>query len=295
MTAVRTPGDRFENLPDWPYSSHYIDDLQGFEGMRLAYVDEGPPDAHVFLCLHGEPTWSYLYRKMIPVFTKAGGRVIAPDWFGFGRSDKPVEDGTYTFDFHRRSLVAFVARLGLKSITLVCQDWGGLLGLTLPVTHPDLIKRLIVMNTALPTGADPGPGFIAWRDFVASKPDLDVGALMKRAAPGLTDAEVAAYDAPFPSEEFKAGVRTFPAIVPITPEMAGADVGRQAAEFWSTRWDGQSFMAVGDLDPVLGPAVMKRLRDAIRNCPEPLVLEQAGHFVQEHGDIVARAALQAFG
>ena len=151
--VLRTPDERFNELPDFPYTPNYLDDLKGYDGLRMHYVDEGPRDAaNIFLCLHGEPTWSYLYRKMIPVFTAAGHRVVAPDYFGFGRSDKPVQDDVYQFDFHRGSLMAFIEHLELSNIVLVCQDWGGLLGLTLPMDLPDRFSRLLVMNTALGTG-----------------------------------------------------------------------------------------------------------------------------------------------
>ncbi len=293
MDAYRTPDERFADLEDWPYEPRYLDDLQ--DGLRLHYVDEGPRDGHVFLCLHGEPTWSYLYRKMIPVFLEAGGRVVAPDWFGFGRSDKPTEDAVYTFDFHRATMMAFIERLGLEKVTLVCQDWGGVLGLTIPATHPELVERLIIMNTALAVGMDPGKGFKDWRDYVANNPDFDVRKLMSRSIPNANEATLDAYDAPFPVPESKAGVRRFPAIVPISPDMPGATLSQQAASFWSTQWSGPSFMAIGVQDPVLGPAVMKMLRRVIKGCPEPLMLEDAGHFVQESGEVVARAALESFG
>jgi len=292
--VLRTPDDRFRDLPDFPYQPRYIEDLAGFEGMRLALIDEGPVSAPVVLCLHGEPTWSYLYRKMIPIFLDAGYRVVAPDFFGFGRSDKPVADDWYTFDVHRRSLLALVDRLLLHKVTLVVQDWGGLLGLTLPVDRPDLVGRLLVMNTGLGVGADPGPGFIAWRDYVANNPDFNVGELMSRAVPELSEAEVAAYAAPFPGPEFQAGVRTFPQLVPITRDMAGVEVSRAAAQWWSQEWNGPTFMAIGENDPVLGVPVMNALRGVINGCPEPLVLPE-GHFVQESGDVVARAALEAWG
>ena len=162
IEALRTPEKRFAMLPGLPYSPSYIEDLPGYEGLRIAYLDEGPKDAEVtFLCLHGEPTWSYLYRKMLPVFTAAGHRVIAPDLFGFGRSDKPVNDATYTFDFHRNSLLRFVERLDLTNIALVCQDWGGILGLTLPVDMQPRFSRMLIMNTALPIGESVSPGFAA--------------------------------------------------------------------------------------------------------------------------------------
>ncbi len=292
--VLRTPDDRFRDLPNFPYQPRYIEDLVGFEGMRLALIDEGPVSAPVVLCLHGEPSWSYLYRKMIPVFLDAGYRVVAPDFFGFGRSDKPVADDWYTFDVHRRSLLALVDKLLLHKVTLVVQDWGGLLGLTLPVDRPELVGRLLVMNTGLGVGADPGPGFIAWRDYVANNPDFNVGELMSRAVPELSEAEVAAYAAPFPGPEFQAGVRTFPQLVPITREMAGVEVSRAAAQWWSQEWSGPTFMAIGENDPVLGVPVMNALRGVIKGCPEPLILAE-GHFVQESGDVVARAALEAWG
>ena len=291
------PDERFAALPDFPWSPHYVDDLDGTHGLRVAYVDEGPKDAaHTFLCLHGEPTWSFLYRKMIPVFLEAGGRVVAPDFLGFGRSDKPVNDADYTVDLHRTTILSLLERLDLQRITLVCQDWGGLVGLTLPLDQPERFARLIIMNTAFPIGRTPGPGFLAWRDYVRSRPDFDVGRLMKRSAPGLTGAELAAYDAPFPDVTFKGGVRTFPDLVPTSEDADSAvsELGRRAREWWSNTWSGPSFMAIGAQDPVLGPPVMQWMQKQIRNCPEPMVIEDAGHFVQEAGDRVARAALAAF-
>lgn len=293
--ALRTPDARFADLPDFPWAPHHVDDLPGFEGLRMAFLDEGPRDAHVVLCLHGEPSWSFLYRKMIPVFLEAGHRVVAPDLFGFGRSDKPTEDATYSFDFHRRSLTALIGRLRLSGVTLVCQDWGGLLGLTLPVDHPDLVARLLVMNTALGVGRDPGPGFLAWQDFVANNPDFEVGRLMRNSVNGITDAEVAAYQAPFPDRSYMAGARTFPLFVPTAPDHPGAALSRQALDFWRNRWDGPTFMAIGMQDPVLGPPVMHSLKRAIKGCPEPMEVAEGGHFVQEHGAPIARAALEAWG
>ena len=293
IDALRTPDDRFLDLPGFPYEPHYLEDAPRGTGLRMAYVDEGPRDAPVVLCLHGEPTWSYLYRKMIPVFLESGHRVLAPDLLGFGRSDKPVRDSDYSFDLHRESLLALVDALDLRDVTLVVQDWGGLLGLTLPVARPTLVGGLLVMNAGLGVGTSPGPGFLAWRDYMAATPDLDVAQLMQRAVQGLSADEAAAYAAPFPGPEFKAGVRTFPSPVPITPEAPGVEVSRAAAAWWSAEWSGPTFMAIGELDPVLGPPVMDRLRQVIRGCPEPLRLQE-GHFVQESGDVVARAALAAW-
>jgi haloalkane dehalogenase len=291
IDAKRTPDDRFANLPDYPFSPHY---LVHKNGLRMHYVDEGLPEGPVFLCLHGQPSWSYLYRKMIPVFAKAG-RVIAPDLFGFGRSDKPVEDAVYTFDFHRNALIELIETLDLNDITLVCQDWGGILGLTIPLIMPKRFLRLIVMNTAIATGTVPlGPGFEAWKAFNRSQPDLDVSALMQRATPILSAAEAAAYGAPYPDVTYKGGVRRFPELVPYAPDVPGAAISRDAAKFWSQDWTGQSFMAVGAQDIVLTPQAMEGLRSLIRGCPEPMIVEDAGHFVQEWGGPIAEAALAAF-
>ncbi len=298
IEALRTPDARFERLPAFPFAPHYVDDLAGYEGLRAHYLDERPAkaaaNAQTFLCLHGEPTWSYLYRKMLPVFVAAGHRVVAPDFFGFGKSDKPIDDAAYTFTFHRDMLRRFIEKLDLTDITLVVQDWGGLLGLTLPMEFPQRIKRLLVMNTALAVGASPGPGFDAWKAFVKSKPDIDVGALMKRGNPLLSDGEAAAYGAPFPDIRYKAGVRRFPELVMVAPEMDGAGISRKAAQWLSTSWSGESFMAVGMQDPVLGPAVMSALRKQIRGCPPPLEIADGGHFVQEWGEEIAKAAVRAF-
>jgi pimeloyl-ACP methyl ester carboxylesterase len=296
MDFLRTPDERFGDLPGFAFAPHYVQDLPGFAGLRMHFVDEGPADAaQVFLCLHGQPTWAYLYRRMIPVFVAAGGRVVAPDFFGFGRSDKPVEEGAYDFAFHRDSIMALIRRLDLRRITLVCQDWGGLIGLTIPMEMADRCEGLIVMNTAFATGDAPlTDGFIAWRAWSNKNPDMAVGRLIKRSCPHLTDAEAAAYDAPFPDARFKAGVRRFPNMVPDRPDAPGAELSRRARSWWRDAWNGKSFMAIGAADPVLGPAVMLALRDTIRGCPPPLVLDAAGHFVQEWGDEVARAALQAF-
>jgi pimeloyl-ACP methyl ester carboxylesterase len=307
MQAQRTPDHFFANLAGWSsYAPHYVEDLAGYDGLRMHYVDEGPRKADVtFLCLHGEPSWAYLYRKMIPIFAGAGHRVIAPDLFGFGRSDKPVEDSAYTYHFHRNSLLRFVERLDLRNVCLVVQDWGGILGLTLPVAAPERYTRLVVMNTALPAGEIAGTGFEAWRAFNRGRSDLDIAALMKRwSSPILSDAEAAAYGAPFPDQSYKGGVRRFPELVmwtegegrELTPDAAeGLQTSLQARKFWAQDWTGASFMAIGMKDPVLGPPVMQSLRDLIRNCPEPLQIPAAGHFVQEWGDRVAEAALDSFG
>ena len=296
METLRTPDDRFSDLPGYSFTPNYVDDLPGLTDCRIHYLDEGPADADVtWLCLHGQPSWCYLYRKMIPIFTAAGQRVIAPDLAGFGRSDKPVDDSTYTFDFHRNMLLQLIDRLDLKNVHLVCQDWGGLLGLTLPMENPDRYTALLVMNTALGTGDIPlGEGFLAWREYVRSRPDLDVAKLLQRSTPILSDAEAEAYAAPYPDVSFKAGVRQFPQLVPDNPDAPGAALSRKARSWWQEEWQGKSLMAIGIQDPVLGPKAMRYLHSIIRNCPPPIELPEAGHFVQEWGEDVAAAAIEAF-
>jgi haloalkane dehalogenase len=231
---------------------------------------------------------------MIPVFTGAGHRVVAFDWLGFGRSDKPQADAVYSFHFHRNLLLAFVTRMDLRNVCLVVQDWGGLLGLTLPMDATERVTRLLVMNTTLADGRDPGRGFLAWKAYAAKTPDLPAGELLKRGTPHLTDAEMAAYDAPYPDIHYKAGARRFPQLVPVSPHMEGADTSRAARTFLRERWTGESFMAVGDADPVLGPDVMADLRADIRGCPAPMMIAGGGHFVQEWGAPIADAALKHF-
>ena len=298
--ALRTPEDRFANLPDFPWVPHYVDDLPGYAGLRCAVIDEGCDpaggDQPTFLCLHGEPTWSFLYRRMIPVFLASGARVVAPDLFGFGRSDKPVDDAVYGFHFHRRMLLALVERLDLTDITLVVQDWGGLIGLTLPVDEAfrGRLSRLIAMNTTLATGVPPSEGFLAWRAYAKANPDLAVGALLGRGTPHLSKAERAAYDAPFPDIRYKAGVRAFPERVMTDPGMEGIEESLAARDFWSRDFNGKTFMAIGEADMVLGAPVMEDLRRFLPNCPEPLRIPEAGHFVQEWGGPVAEAARRSF-
>jgi pimeloyl-ACP methyl ester carboxylesterase len=292
--SLRTSDDRFSDLPGYPFAAHYIDDLAGYGGLRIHYLDEGPAAAErVFLCLHGQPTWSYLYRRMIPVFTAAGHRVVAPDLLGFGKSDKPVAESDYGFMFHREMLHKLLLRLDLHNIVLVVQDWGGLLGLTLPMQDPERYAGLLVMNTAFATGDRPlGQGFLDWRAYSNRNPDLAVGKLLHRSCPHLSPAEAAAYDAPYPDASYKAGVRRFPNLVPDHPDAEGAALSRQAREWFAAQWQGRSFMAIGMNDPVLGPDVMRPMREQIRRCPPPFEVADGGHFVQEWGDAVARAALQ---
>jgi tRNA(adenine34) deaminase len=294
--ALRTPEDRFAALPDYPWAPHYVNDLPSLAGLRLHYLDEGPREAPLtWLCLHGNPSWSYVYRRMIPVFLQAGGRVLAPDLVGFGKSDKPKRPSAHRFEWHRQVLLELVERLDLQDVVLVVQDWGGLLGLTLPMEAPERYRGLLAMNTMLATGDVPlSPGFVAWREMCTKKPDFGVGRLIARGNPHLRPQECAAYDAPFPDSGHRAALRAFPALVPERPDDEGAAVSRQAREFLAHQWQGRSLMAVGAQDPVLGAPVMEALRAQIRGCPETLVLPHAGHFVQEHGEEIARRAVGYF-
>lgn len=294
--ALRTPDAQFANLPGYPWAPHYLSDLPALAGLRLHYLDEGPADApHTWLCLHGNPAWSYLYRKMIPVFLAAGDRVVAPDLIGFGKSDKPKKDEAHSFSWHRQVLLELIERLDLRNVILVVQDWGGLLGLTLPMAAPRRYQGLLVMNTALGTGDVPlSPGFLAWREMCRKTPEFDVARLFSRGNPHMSAAECAAYNAPFVDRGYRAALRAFPPMVPEFEHSDGAAASREARDFWREQWAGRSFMAIGAQDPVLGPPVMHGLRQLIRHCPEPMVIDEAGHFVQEHGEPVARAAVGYF-
>lgn len=309
---LRTPESRFDSLPDFPYKPQYLQ----YGDLRMAYIDERAgedhngsgksPEVQTFLCLHGQPTWSYLYRKMIPVFlhhtttrnqAAVSRRVLAPDLLGFGRSDKPVDEAVYNFDFHRNALLHFIRALDLTNITLVVQDWGGILGLTLPVAEPDRFQRLVVMNTTIPVGQKPTKGFLEWRDFSNRSPDMKIGALMGRSCRHLSPAEMAAYDAPFPDIRYKAGVRRLPNMVMVDRNMAGVQVAEESAKFYKTSDKfraGDIFMACGPQDPVLGLQVMKALSTVWKNGCYFTSIPGAGHFVQEWGDQVARLAIQTF-
>jgi tRNA(adenine34) deaminase len=298
--ALRTPDAAFAELPDYPWPAHYLDDLPSIAGLRMHYLDEGRGEGEAnapltWLCLHGNPAWSYLYRKMIPVWLAAGHRVVAPDLIGFGKSDKPKKDSFHHFETHRQSLLDLIERLDLQRVVLVVQDWGGILGLTLPMAAPERYKGLLVMNTTLATGDAPlSAGFLAWRDWCQSQPLFDVGKLFARGNRGMTPAETAAYNAPFPDKGYRAALRAFPPLVPEFADSPGAEISQQARDFWRKDWQGQTFMAIGQQDPVLGEPVMRQLQSQIQGCPEPMLLPGAGHFVQEQGRVIAEAAVRHF-
>jgi tRNA(adenine34) deaminase len=294
--ALRTPDEAFSGLSDYPWQPHHVSDLPSIDGLRMHYLDEGDANAPLtWLCLHGNPAWSYLYRKMIPVWLAAGHRVVAPDLIGFGKSDKPKKDSFHHFEIHRQSMLELIERLDLQRVVLVVQDWGGILGLTLPMDAPERYKGLLVMNTTLATGEQPlSDGFLAWRGWCQSQPLFGVGKLFARGTRNMTPQETAAYDAPFPDKGYRAALRAFPPMVPEFADSPGAAISRLAHDFWRNDWQGQSFMAIGQQDPVLGEPVMRHLQSQIRGCPEPMLLPDAGHFVQEQGRAIAEAAVRHF-
>ena len=294
--ALRTPDVCFAGLQDYPWPPHYVSDLAALQGLRMHYLDVGRQQGQLtYLCLHGNPAWSYLYRKMIPVFAQAGCRVIAPDLIGFGKSDKPKRESAHSFTWHREVLLQLIERLDLQRTVLVVQDWGGLLGLTLPMAASQRFAGLLVMNTMLATGDAPlSPGFLAWREMCAKNPDFDIARLMARGNPQMSPQECAAYMAPFPDKGHRAATRAFPVLVPDHPAADGASLSQQARHFWQHDWQGQTLMAVGMQDPVLGWDSMLSLRQTIRNCPEPVQLSDVGHFVQEQGESIAQSAVAAF-
>ena len=299
--ALRTPDSAFENLPDYPWSPHYISDLPALAGLRMHYLDEsgqmeeGRGRPMTYLCLHGNPAWSYLYRKMIQPLLKAGHRVVAPDLVGFGKSDKPKKNSFHAFAIHRQILLELVERLDLQNIVLVVQGWGGLLGLTLPMDAGRRYRGLLVMNTMLACGDAPLPaGFLAWREMCAKNPGFNVARLLARANPSLSSVECAAYNAPFADKGHRAALRAFPKLLPDSETSAGAHLSRQARQFWRESWTGQSLMVIGARDPVFEIPAMQALANGLRGCGEPVVLEQAGHFVPEHGEQVAAMALSFF-
>jgi haloalkane dehalogenase len=291
MKAVRTPDDRFDGLPGYDFEPHYIDLEGDLAGLRMHYVDEGRGDPIVLL--HGEPTWAYLYRKMIPSLTDAG-RVLAPDFVGFGRSDKPTDRDWYTYDGHCDSLVQFLEQLELNDVTLVVQDWGGPIGLRVAVELPDMFARLVILNTGVfRVGPNwPTPGFSAWREFAERNPDLPVGFVIQGAtSTDLTEDVIAAYEAPFPNEESKAGAAAFPLLVPLTADDAGAAEMAEVADAL-TRWEKPTLVAFSDSDPVFPQRAGERLAERIPGAVDFVPIASASHFLQEDkGEDIAAAIL----
>ncbi|MBK6637022.1 MAG: haloalkane dehalogenase [Rhodocyclaceae bacterium] len=292
MHALRTPDERFSNLPGYPFAPHYVmvDDTEGGQ-LRMHYVDEGSPDAPVVLMLHGEPSWSYLYRKMIPSVVAAGFRAVAPDLIGFGRSDKPTERGDYTYLRHVTWVRALLDQLQLEDITLVCQDWGGLIGLRLVGEMPERFARVLAANTMLPTGDHPaGEAFLKWREYSQTVPEFNVGKIIAKAVTCELGADImAAYDAPFPDDRYKAGARQFPTLVPVTPDDPAAAANRTA---WGTLMKfGKPFLtAFSDQDPITAAAA-PIIRKLVPGCQGQAhtTIANGGHFLQEdQGEALAR-------
>lgn len=287
MSPYRTPDDRFEALPGFPFDPHYV---SVGEDVRMHYVDEG--NGAPVLCLHGAPTWAYLYRELIPPLAETH-RVVVPDFPGFGRSDKWTDVEAYSFELHYDALAAFIDELGLSDITLVVHDWGGLLGLTYAAQHPDRIARLVILNTFLPTGdEEKSTAFLAWRRFVQRTPDLPIGTVVRRglAHPDrLSEAEEAAYDAPFPTPASKAGAVAWPLLVPMEPDDPVADVMRETRKRLG-HWTKPAFVLFAPEDPILGDA-HSFFRDLIPTAADQpaVTIDDAGHFVpEEKGSQVAR-------
>jgi tRNA(adenine34) deaminase len=280
--ALRNPEEAFAGLPDWPFEAHYLNDLPALDGLRLAYVDEGPVDAaQTWVLLHGNPTWSYMWRHWVAHLKAQGHRVLAPDLIGFGRSDKPKKMAMHHFDFHRDVLLQWLQRLNVQHARLVVQDWGGILGLTLPMVAPERFDAVMVMNTVLATGEAELPrGFQAWRQFCRDKPQFSVSGLLARACPHLSPQECAAYDVPFPDSGHRAALRRFPEMVAATPDAPGAALAREAAAFWRQQWAGRASVVTGEADPVLA-SVMPDLAAQLAGQPQRLSLPSAGHFTPE--------------
>lgn len=279
MTALRTPDDRFVDLPGYNFEPHYVD----IGGLRMHYVDEGPTDADPVLLLHGEPSWSYLYRKMIPPLAAAGHRVIAPDLVGFGKSDKPTEQDDYTYAGHVAWMQQFVETLDLRDITFFGQDWGSLIGLRVAAENESRFARIAIGNGALPTGDHAiSEAFMQWREFARTSPKFDIGRIIQRATVSeLSDNEVAAYDAPFPDDSYKAGARKFPMLVPITPDDPASEANRQA---WAVlmNWNKPFLTTFSDKDPIMtgGEKVFKKLVPGAAG-QDHVIIKDGGHFLQE--------------
>jgi haloalkane dehalogenase len=290
MEIHRTPDVRFADLPGYPFDPHYVD----VGGLRMHYVDEG--EGRPLVCFHGEPSWSYLYRKLVPPLVAAGNRVICPDLAGFGRSDKPTDRDWYSFDRHVEQVTGVLDSLDLSRATVVVQDWGGAIGLRWAVEHADRVERLVIMNTGLFTGRV-SKGFMQWREFAERTPDLPIGFLIQAATTtDLSDEVVAAYEAPFPDATSKAGAAMFPLLVPIDADAPGAAEMTKVMDELS-RWEKPALVAFSDSDPIFpSPKAGQVFVDLIPGAGEQVVIEGAAHFLQEdRGEAIAAVILEWMG
>lgn len=279
MKTLRTPVARFENLPGYPFQPNYVD----IDGMRMHFVDEGPRDGDVVLLLHGEPSWSYLYRSMIPPLKRAGLRVIAPDLIGFGKSDKPASKSDYSYAAHVSWMKQFIEALELRGITLFCQDWGSLIGLRVAAENEQRFARIALGNGGLPTGDQHMPrAFRVWRAFARFSPWFPIGRIIQSGTiTKLSDDTIAAYDAPFPSSKYKAGARAFPMLVPITPSDPASDSNRAAWKKFS-EWQKPFLTTFSNRDPITrgGEVQWQESVPGAKNCAH-VKIKNAGHFLQE--------------
>ncbi len=280
MTILKTPNKRFESLKDYPFAPNYV---TVNDNLQMHYVDEGDVSALVVLMLHGEPSWSYLYRKMIPIVAEAGFRVIAPDLIGFGKSDKIIEKEAYSFQSHVDWMISFIQNLDLQNITLVCQDWGGLIGLRVAAENESRFAGIVAANTFLPTGEQPASeAFMKWRAFSQNVPVFPTSFIINGAVVNkLSVEELAAYDAPFPDESYKAGARMFPTLVPISPDDPASAANKKAWEVLM-RWEKPFLTCFSDQDPITkgGEKVLQKLIPGAKGQPHTII-ENGGHFLQE--------------
>jgi haloalkane dehalogenase len=284
VKVLRTPEERFKNLRGYSFEPHYVEVPDGEGGkLRVHYVDEGPGEPGVVLLMHGEPSWSFLYRKMIPILVKAGNRVVAPDLVGFGRSDKPASRHDYTYQHHVDWMISWLEELKLNRITFVGQDWGGLIGLRLVAAKPKLFDHVVVANTGLPTGDRPiSDAFMQWQKFSREVPKFEVGTIIKGGCQTpLSDEAVAAYDAPFPDDAYKEGARIFPSLVPTKPDDPAAQANREAWKVLST-FERPFLTAFSDGDPITrGGERIFQNRVAGAKGQSHQIIKGAGHFLQE--------------
>ena len=298
MEVLRTSDGRFANLPGYKFAPHYVEFNHQGANLRMHYLDETSPTgkdaASPVLLLHGEPSWCYLYRKMIPILTAAGHRAIAPDLIGFGRSDKLAARSDYSYQFHVDTIAAFVESLDLRGITLVCQDWGGLIGLRIAAEHPDRFARIVAANTFLPTGDHkPSEGFLRWQQYSQTVENFHVGGIIKGGCvTELSPEVIEAYNAPFPDDSYKAGARQFPLLVPTRPDDPASEPNRKAWEVL-TQWEKPFLTAFSDSDPVTRGAdtVLQKLIPGAAGQPHTTITG-AGHFLQEDkGEELARVVV----